>query len=922
MLVISSAQSIKAEPIKSIITPYTISKVTTAQINNKPFIMASSYNGALLCYNFDGELQWENKLSGYFNQDIYCGDLDGDGSDETLAANSDGALYCLNDRGEVKWSFSPSEVPMNSTTIIHHQGVPYVACGGYDNNLYYLDNGGKLIKTIASHSYSQEIGWGTGGPSRMEHMANFIRTAKLANGDEILALHGVINSMSARGGLYLFEPLASEPYKYFSQETVTVIGDMGISDIAPSQGQRVLLGSSKDTRAGFIVEVDLDGNEFATYDISKIAPAQTQKFGYRVAQSESVVIDNKPQRLILFGSSIILPSDTPSADTTEEIESRYAYNDLAKDATGTKIILASEQGGGNCIHIIDLNNKEWKSAYAELIPKGNIENILASSADMVTSVEDFQLPTWESLQGRPVVCFMSESPNKSPKTKVITDRIHQNYPSPIFLNGGSAGGTEDPASWNRDTMSNDFFRDRRDKRQKYASTQAEILNAVSKAYAGDSKGISMWGGHGNDPFYYSPDTQHKILSLTGEDQQSVLIFPEVEGRGPDVVWLMDSFLYPLAEHAKGHNSKLYIRSKHLFWLGNVYEEQWSKLVSGEYADVFIPSMEETTDKSMELSLMGRMGVWMSGAVNSWGTRCARDNPSYDRTRQFSHQNLPNHFLRNMIYHISLGAQYIDNFSVDQEYMSILWEMIAKGLLFVPSRDEIVSINPVRLTIVHPDDAWLNEGNNVKWTTLFDQQREDENPWVMGRLSGSWPAAPTTQWDFSRYAAGATERRQNFISSFNNGHVLIAPPYDPAAPRGTVEEHMHPLYQGKTKEFFTDGRNYYSDANLTEAYSPKEYYKEVEAAIEEGSKLLPLTVKGEVGWVAAQSAPNHLRLTIIDGGYINPSDKQAKIVIGAAKVKSITNLVTNEKLKIKKGECMIDIPCGMYAFLDVELADEL
>ena len=31
-------------------------------------------------------------------------------------------------------------------------------------------------------------------------------------------------------------------------------------------------------------------------------------------------------------------------------------------------------------------------------------------------------------------------------------------------------------------------------------------------------------------------------------------------------------------------------------------------MSGEYADVFVPSMEETTDKTMELSLAGRMGM--------------------------------------------------------------------------------------------------------------------------------------------------------------------------------------------------------------------------------------------------------------------------------------------------------------------------
>ncbi|MFI3289295.1 MAG: PQQ-binding-like beta-propeller repeat protein [Rikenellaceae bacterium] len=922
LLSVASIAALSAAPLKSIETPYTISKVTTAEINKRPYIVASSYEGTLLCYDFDGKLLWENKLSGYFNQDIYCADVDGDGSDETFAANSDGSLYCVDESGKQLWSFRPSETPMNAVTLIHSGGNPYIVCGGYDLNIYYLDAKGKLVKTVASESYSREKGVNNGGPGKNLHIANFLRTARRATGEEVLVLHGVTNSMSARGGLYLFNPLEETPYAYYTSKTATTFGDMSINNLDPKRDDRILFGSSKDTRVGYIVEVDLDGKMLNTFAAAKIASDESKKFGYRVTQSEAVKIGGKEQCLILFGSCIILPSDENTAQSTTTLATKYAYNDITKDATNTKIILASEQGGGNCIHIFDLNDKKWQQEYEDLVPKGNITSILSNSKEVVKDLYGFKLPKWESLDSRPVVCFMSESPNKNPDTKIITDRIHSRYPSPIFLNHGNPKGTENPASWSRDTMKNEFYRDRRDRRQQYKLTQDQILKNVSQAYKGDSKGMAMWGGHGNDPFYNSPDTQRKIMSLTGDDQQTVLIFPEMEGRGEDAVWLMENYVYPLANHAKEHNSKLYIRSKHLFWLGNVYEPQWKDLVSGKYADVFVPSMEETTDKSMELSLMGRVGVWMSGAVNSWGTRCARDNASYNRLRQFSHQNLPNGFLRNMIYHISFGAQYIDNFEVDQEYMSMLWEMIAKGLLYVPKREEIVSFNPVRLSIVHPDQKWLDEGNSVKWTTLFDPEQEAGNPWVMGRLNGTWPAAPTTEWDFSRYGAGAKERRLNFISSYNNGHVMLTPPYDATASRGSVESHMHPLYKGITKEFFTDGRYYYADAERTEHYSPKEYYKVVEQAIEEGAKKLPLTVKGEVGWVAAQSAPKHLRVTIIDGGYINPSEKEATIVFGTAKVKSIKNLATGENLSFDGDKCSISIPCGLFVFLDIELEHAL
>ena len=47
-----------------------------------------------------------------------------------------------------------------------------------------------------------------------------------------------------------------------------------------------------------------------------------------------------------------------------------------------------------------------------------------------------------------------------------------------------------------------------------------------------------------------------------------------------------------------------------------------------------------------------------------------------------------------------------------------------------------------------------------------------------------------------------------------------------------------------------------------------------AEIRKRSGLLPVTVAGGVAWVCAQTAPNHLRLTLVDSGTLNPSDKTA------------------------------------------------
>ena len=44
--------------------------------------------------------------------------------------------------------------------ITHKNKVPYIVCGGYDLNLYYLNPSGQMVKKIFARTYSQEKPWG------------------------------------------------------------------------------------------------------------------------------------------------------------------------------------------------------------------------------------------------------------------------------------------------------------------------------------------------------------------------------------------------------------------------------------------------------------------------------------------------------------------------------------------------------------------------------------------------------------------------------------------------------------------------------------------------------------------------------------------------------------------------------------------
>ena len=222
----------------------------------------------------------------------------------------------------------------------------------------------------------------------------------------------------------------------------------------------------------------------------------------------------------------------------------------------------------------------------------------------------------------------------------------------------------------------------------------------------------------------------------------------------------------------------------------------------------------------------------------------------------------------------------------------------------------------------PDHHYIDEGSNVKWSIFYDEEFENNNPYAISRLSGSWPGAAVTEWDFSRYAAGVKERRLNFLAPYENGLVLITPPQKGVfaqknVVRKSLSENLHPFYKNILKEYITDGHNYYS-ADGKETYKADEYYKIIEKEIKESAKKLPVTVSGDVAWVVAQTSPKHLRLTILDNGYINPEESTAIVSFNNIKIKKITDILSEEAFKVENSSVKINIPLGAFRFIDIEL----
>lgn len=924
LLMVAAGAWAKHSAIQSCDTGYTVTKVRHGNAGNQSFIAAASYEGTLLRVGYDGRVRWENPLSGYMVHDVWCADLTGDGIDEVLVANADGHMYCLNGKdGEELWRFKQNDAPMYAVCTVRKGSVSYVVCGGFDKSIYYLSATGELVKEIESSTYSKAKPWSrtVKKPADGLHTANFLRPIPQADGTEILAVVGTFNHMQNRGHMYLFQPLADQPFQIDSLEEkgLQTIGDFRLADLDGNGKKTVLLGTSPHINDSYLTLYDPAKGSTRSFHLKRGGLAT----GYDVTQTTTISHGASFQYFIKIGNQVRLVKPDLKVNAAEVLTGTYAYNDMCKNPETDQIVFASAQSGGSCIHIIDTQDPSWKKAYEDLTPPGKIATILKNSAAVKKDLATFRKPQWER---NPLPVYLMTEVGLSPYAESVKTRISENYNSPLFMANKHTVPVQSAESWNRDAMPNEEYRRRRNSpRRSYTLTQQQVLDQFAPLYEG-APGLAIWGGHGNDPYYYSPETKKKLIDQSG-DKKLILIYPELGDHTKDFEFVLNDLLYPVAEYAQGKNANIFIRSKEVYWQGTIYLPMWKRFISGEFADVFVPALEETTDKLMELSIAGRLGLWGSGAVDAWGTRVIMDNTCMDRSRQFGFQRLPNHFLRNLVYHVSSGAQYLNNFPVDQDYMSVLWELIAEGVIYVPKREEIVSFSPVHLGMTNPDHDYVERAANGKWTTFYDEQWSKENPMVFSRLNGSWFGAAVTDWDFSRYAAGIKDRRLHFLPPYSNGMVLITPPQegvfaDADAPRGKMTDHLHPLYRPIMKEYITDGRNYYS-ADGKQTFAANEYYKQVEADIEKGASKIPLTVTGEVAWVCAQTAPNHLRLTLIDGGYINPSDKTATVTFHTVKPKRITDVLGGGVLKsIDPASLQIDIPCGLFRFIDIELEESL
>ncbi len=113
---------------------------------------------------------------------------------------------------------------------------------------------------------------------------------------------------------------------------------------------------------------------------------------------------------------------------------------------------------------------------------------------------------------------------------------------------------------------------------------------------------------------------------------------------------------------------------------------------------------------------------------------------------------------------------------------------------------------------------------------------------------------------------------------------------------------------------SDGEFFYDDGG--EAVSAVDYKPRALAALRASADRLPVRVHGEVSWTVVRLDPSHVRVTLIDPGYLSPADREARIVLQHLRGVECRDILSGEELPLVGNASVLTVPAGVLRIVDI------
>jgi len=829
-------------------------------------VMSATYDGFLLCHRQGGELIWKTFLGGYFPFDMAVSDIDDDGRDETMVATAAGKLFAVDDTGKILWVFDKTAPLFQVCTARLKNGSTVILTGGVEQKLYVLSNAGEILRTL-----------------RTKHVIRHLRAGDICGeGHDYVAAATTTSGLSGQLSLLLIDP-ADLDVKWkltklgtFAHNSGKRFFSMAVVDLNKDGKQDILLSASWGDN-GRITAYDCTGKQ-----LYSTADKRIPNISYRMNLLDPVTLPKDAYIIGQFGNVFIRYNLDGSC--RDVLTGPYSFADGAFDPVTKTYYLGSSVAGGDGIYAFQLDDPKWTNAFRQLKPVGKLAAIEKNIQVLKQQIADFQPPAYQPPPRQVTVL------SRRPRGK--------SYPHLTFIRGTTLSQKYENRNelWNRDI----------DGRRRYDLTADEIVQVARRLDAA-GQGFVVWSGHGHA--VHMPLTTFKRMIEAAPEHLWGLEFAEMEGVDDHMQEVVEQIILPVAKLCRQHDKKVIFRNKNIFWNGTCYVPYWRRvLLDSGFQDVFVPALEETNCRTAELSLAGRVGLWLTGSFNQWSCRMVTDNANFDRMWEWAGQQVLNHHLRHLMSRAALSADVFFN-SIHQGPFSAklydqlvpFYDMLEKGIIHIPERDELLSVPDICLGMQSPPSReYIRHGTNGHHYTY---PNDSHVQMVFDRLDCYWAGAPLQPYDFSRFGLGVDRRMCNFLPTLPYGLVPIIP--DNVDIAGT-------RFRAKIS---TDGQSYY-DAEGSRV-TPEVYQPTVEKLLQQSAARLPIRVSGDAHWSVVRLDPVHVRVTLIDPGYLDPADREVDIVLQHLQGVWCADILSGQELPIEDNRIHVTVPIGTLRIVDIE-----
>ncbi|TYA71722.1 hypothetical protein [Seonamhaeicola marinus] len=847
-----------------------------ATVKGKSVMYISELDGAVSAYTTKGQELWRNPSDNpAVMYEIEAADITNDGNDELLAASANGTIYCWNHKGKLLWKYSPEhKVRFSEVAVVKNSGKIQVFAGGNDYKLYELNAQGELASTTKIKGVVRKIEAG-----------NFIDKDK-----QSLFLMTYVHDKFRWEFFGFVDPDSKEKIKKLSTKDAPLkemskimMTDFDVSDIDKNGKDDILIFGDVSWKPMFIV-LDGDFGVVASHSGSK-------KDIQRYAHSQGASLLPVKDQIVMRTGSLLYLCDL-NGNLIEKVGTKYkddTYSELAFDKRNKTLFAAGDLGGGNAVYPYNLNNEKWFNTTHEKI--GRYKEVQDNLKDLYADALRFKMPDYQKKSDKPWMMITKHTLPKDVKR----------------LNGNAIVFIDNKGTWSENTNRDDLVAKmgkvalKKDRRKKYNLTREEIV-AKAKSFEDKNEPFVIWAGHGNDPFYTRIETLEAILKVAPNTCYG-FIYAEMDNvKDPRVVHFVEEYVPRLAKAIRVNNkAKLYFRYKNMFWALTNKLSPWKELFfSGEFNDILVPASEDTSSRTQDVNLAGRVGMLSGGYIDDFAMRLIDDNPTGWRPLSPGGQRTISPYLRQGTLMASYGARVAINFDgifLEEPGMEVLYALMKSGVLPLVEKEDIQSIGSWHL-IQNADEHLIH---SVDTHHNMNQYKADDDNAVFSVAQMHWAGASVPEHDYSKIALGVDYRWTNYMPKIPNGMTPIAPV--------ELSKALDSKHVGYT---ISDGKHGIIDNKKVEA---KVFGKEMKSVVNQGAEKLQILVEG-ASWSAIRLDDNHTRLILIDPGYLDPQERNVVVKFQNRKPKQVTDILKKEELPISKESIQLKVPAGSMRFIDV------